>query len=83
MLFAIVISGEVPKFTIPKNPQEENINNNNNYHAATTNNIPMLGHCKQAIYHPVGETDSEAVFCASECCDAMSATISCDVYLSI
>lgn len=48
-------NGEVPKFTLPKNPQEEN---------HTTNNIPMLGPCKQAIYHPVGDTDSEAVFCA-------------------
>ena len=59
-------NGEVPKFTIPKNPQEEN---NNNYHygcggTATTTAIPMLGKCVQAVYHPVGDTDSEAVFCA-------------------
>lgn len=63
-------NGEVPKFTIPKNPQEENSNpyhNNSSFAGGggtTTNNIPMLGSCKQAIYHPVGDTDSEAVFCA-------------------
>lgn len=26
--------------------------------------MPMLGSCTEAIYHPVGDTDSEAVFCA-------------------
>jgi glutamine amidotransferase len=61
-------NGEVPKFTTPKtNPQEENSCNNNNHNfcvGTTTDNIPMLGKCVQAVYHPVGETDSEAVFCA-------------------
>lgn len=28
------------------------------------NSMPMLGSCTEAIYHPVGDTDSEAVFCA-------------------
>ena len=26
--------------------------------------MPMLGKCVKPVYHPVGETDSEAVFCA-------------------
>ena len=47
-------NGEVPKFTLPKNPQE----------SAQTAEAPMLGTCTKAIYHPVGDTDSEAVFCA-------------------
>lgn len=47
-------NGEVPKFT--HNPQECN--------AQDTAKIPMLGQCTEATFHPVGDTDSEAVFCA-------------------
>lgn len=49
-------NGEVPKFTLPKNPQEEV--------CCGTAQVPMLGRCTEAMYHPVGDTDSEAVFCA-------------------
>mmetsp|Transcript_27935 Transcript_27935/g.47453 ORF Transcript_27935/g.47453 Transcript_27935/m.47453 type:complete len:536 (-) Transcript_27935:1049-2656(-) len=55
-------NGEVPKFTVPRNPQEEN--NSNNFCGGTTTDIPLLGKCMKAVYHPVGDTDSEAVFCA-------------------
>ncbi|KAL9186033.1 hypothetical protein ACHAXT_005271 [Thalassiosira profunda] len=48
-------NGEVPKFTLPKNPQES---------GCGAGGMPMLGCCKEASYHPVGDTDSEAVFCA-------------------
>jgi len=48
-------NGEVPKFTPTKNPQE----------SCGTTELPTLGHSAEAtIYHPVGDTDSEAVFCA-------------------
>ncbi len=36
----------------------------NNTGTTTQNSVPMLGSCTEAIYHPVGDTDSEAVFCA-------------------
>lgn len=50
-------NGEVPKFSVPKNPQES---------CSKSAEFPTLGGCcaKEAIYHPVGDTDSEAVFCA-------------------
>eukprot|EP00579_Thalassiosira_antarctica_P023072 CAMPEP_0201988888 /NCGR_PEP_ID=MMETSP0904-20121228/92567_1 /ASSEMBLY_ACC=CAM_ASM_000553 /TAXON_ID=420261 /ORGANISM="Thalassiosira antarctica, Strain CCMP982" /LENGTH=592 /DNA_ID=CAMNT_0048543085 /DNA_START=76 /DNA_END=1855 /DNA_ORIENTATION=+ len=47
-------NGEVPKFTQPKNPQS----------GCGTTEVPMLGRCTELIYLPVGDTDSEAVFCA-------------------
>mmetsp|Transcript_9676 Transcript_9676/g.17518 ORF Transcript_9676/g.17518 Transcript_9676/m.17518 type:complete len:521 (+) Transcript_9676:386-1948(+) len=46
-------NGEVPKFS-PKNPQE----------SCETTEFPTLGPCSEAVYHPIGDTDSEAVFCA-------------------
>eukprot|EP00581_Thalassiosira_minuscula_P007215 CAMPEP_0183706604 /NCGR_PEP_ID=MMETSP0737-20130205/3377_1 /TAXON_ID=385413 /ORGANISM="Thalassiosira miniscula, Strain CCMP1093" /LENGTH=530 /DNA_ID=CAMNT_0025934051 /DNA_START=132 /DNA_END=1724 /DNA_ORIENTATION=- len=49
-------NGEVPKFTLPKNPQESGCD--------APTKMPMLGCVKEPIYHPVGDTDSEAVFCA-------------------
>jgi len=64
-------NGEVPKFT--HNPQESG-------NCSSPREMPMLGRCKESrpsnrmllksyrsmkiIYHPVGDTDSEAVFCA-------------------
>ena len=30
----------------------------------TTNHQPLLGKCNEVFYHPVGNTDSEATFCA-------------------
>ena len=64
-------NGEVPKFT--HNPQESSS-------CSSPREMPMLGRCKESrpsnrmllksyrsmkiIYHPVGDTDSEAVFCA-------------------
>mmetsp|Transcript_16083 Transcript_16083/g.34777 ORF Transcript_16083/g.34777 Transcript_16083/m.34777 type:complete len:528 (+) Transcript_16083:186-1769(+) len=48
-------NGEVPKFT-PKNPQESG--------GCGTKEVPMLGRCTETMYHPVGDTDSEAVFCS-------------------
>ena len=63
-------NGEVPKFS--QNPQECDSN--------ATRDMPMLGRCNESrpsnrillssykasklVYHPVGDTDSEAVFCA-------------------
>ncbi|KAL3937757.1 MAG: hypothetical protein SGBAC_007203 [Bacillariaceae sp.] len=41
-------NGEVPKFTGSKDFKK----------------YPRLGRCKELFYYPVGETDSEAVFCA-------------------
>lgn len=54
IVFTFAHNGEVPKFTLPKNPQS----------GCETTEVPMLGKCTEAHYHPVGDTDSEAVFCA-------------------
>lgn len=64
-------NGEVPLFTLkppnPNTPREEQINvsiqRTNSGSVLNGNKMPMLGRCKDAIYHPVGDTDSEAVFC--------------------
>jgi len=61
-------NGEVPKFTLPKNPQESFNGQDGGDGGGCCGNsdvkLPMLGRCTEAIYHPVGDTDSEAVFCA-------------------
>jgi glutamine amidotransferase len=59
-------NGEVPKFTRPKeNPQElESVEGSSSTCCGGMEGMPMLGGCTEAIYHPVGDTDSEAVFCA-------------------
>ncbi len=49
-------NGEVPKFTLPKNPQESS--------TCGAAEMPILGRSAKPTYHPVGDTDSEAVFCA-------------------
>lgn len=56
IVFTFAHNGEVPKFTLSKNPQS----------GCETTEMPALGKCTEAhsIYHPVGDTDSEAVFCA-------------------
>ncbi|KAL7544495.1 hypothetical protein ACHAWF_007881 [Thalassiosira exigua] len=54
-------NGEVPKFTRPTNPQENCLGGGCGEAAGA---LPMLNGCKEAVYHPVGDTDSEAVFCA-------------------
>ena len=57
-------NGEVPKFTLPKtNPQEQESTDTSNTFGAQVE-MPKLGRCTTNIYHPVGDTDSEAVFCA-------------------
>ena len=60
ILWTFAHNGEVPKFTWRKNPQEQEEQSG----CGTTAEMPKLGICKEAIYHPVGDTDSEAVFCA-------------------
>lgn len=55
IIWTFAHNGEVPKFTQPKNPQQG---------FEDGSELPQLGNCKQATYHPVGGTDSEAVFCA-------------------
>ena len=56
IVFTFAHNGEVPKFTLSKNPQS----------GCETTEMPVLGKCTEAhsTYHPVGDTDSEAVFCA-------------------
>jgi len=66
-------NGEVPQFT-PKmktNPQEDSSvdgsvdgSMDGSVDSDGTIEVPMLGRCTEAMYHPVGDTDSEAVFCA-------------------
>jgi len=55
IVFTFAHNGEVPKFTLRKNPQSG---------CEAEVEVPMLGKCTEAHYHPVGDTDSEAVFCA-------------------
>ena len=55
-------NGEVPKFS-QKNPQGDMCGAETTTET-TFSTFPMLGRCTEAIYHPIGDTDSEAVFCA-------------------
>ncbi|KAL7485843.1 hypothetical protein ACHAW6_011436 [Cyclotella cf. meneghiniana] len=66
-------NGEVPMFTRkspnPNDPQDDEhatlLRCGSGLHSASGyDTMPMLGRCSEAIYHPVGDTDSEAVFCA-------------------
>lgn len=49
-------NGDVPNFGQYQPVQDED--------CRTSTQIRMLGRCTEAIYNPVGDTDSEAVFCA-------------------
>ena len=58
-------NGDVPMFTRsgnPNTPLEEG--SLQQCGSNLTQAMPMLGRCSELIYHPVGDTDSEAVFCA-------------------
>ena len=67
-------NGEVPMFTFknapnPNTPREGGCGAGLDGRIETcgsgiSGGMPLLGRCREAVYHPVGDTDSEAVFCA-------------------
>jgi glutamine amidotransferase len=64
-------NGDVPMFTLkspnPNTPREEQTIEpcNSGFSGCNSSSaMPKLGRCREAVYHPVGDTDSEAVFCA-------------------
>jgi predicted TPR repeat methyltransferase/predicted glutamine amidotransferase len=61
-------NGEVPKFSMknnnPQDQEQEQTLQPSCSSGFLQSEMPMLGRCKEATYHPVGDTDSEAVFCA-------------------